>query len=165
MRMKRIFWQAKRPGLVALLGGLLGFSALAAPLATGDSLPGFSARDQFGQEFNSTNGARFLLIATEMACAKAATQKLAAQGADFLTTNSAAYVMDIHAMPAMVRYFVVPRMRKYPERIVLVEAANSLKDLPAQPGRVTVLALTPGRRIQKISYWDPVREPAGDCFK
>ena len=45
------------------------------------------------------------------------------------------------------------------DRIVLVDTADTLAAFPTQPGRVTVLALTPAKRIQKISYWDPAREP------
>lgn len=144
---------------------LLGLSVSAAPLAVGAALPAFSAPDQYGQIFASTNGAHFLLVVTEMACAKAANQKLAALGAGYLEKYSAVYVMDIHAMPALIRYFVVPKMRKYPQRIVLVETDKTLANFPTQPGRVTVLAMTRANRIQKVSYWDPVSEPTDVCFK
>jgi hypothetical protein len=42
---------------------------------------------------------------------------------------------------------------------VLVETPATLAWVPAQPDRVTVLALTPAGRIQKISYWNPAAEP------
>jgi hypothetical protein len=141
------------------------FSALAAPLAVGDAVPVFSAPDQHGKEFIFTNGVQYLLVATEMACGKAANQKLAAQRAGYLETNAAAYLLDIHLMPAVARVFALPKMRKYPQRIVLVESAETLAALPTQPGRVTVLALTSAGRIRKISYWDPVREPVTACWQ
>ena len=68
--------------------------------------------------------------------------------------------MDIHAMPFVARLFALPAMRKYPQRIVLVDSAETLAWVPVQPGRVTVLALTSAGRIQKISYWNPDGEPA-----
>jgi hypothetical protein len=137
----------------------------AAPLAVGDAVPAISAKDQHGTEFIFTNQLQFLLVATEMACAKAANQKLAGQGAGFLESHHAAYLMDIHTMPGVARFFALPKMRKYPHRIVLVDSAATLAGFPAQPGRVTVLALTPAGRIQKIGWWNPEREPASACFQ
>ena len=102
-----------------------------------------------------------------MGCAKAgrATKSSAELGARFLETNQAAFLMDIHTMPAVARFFALPKMRRYPHRIVLVEAADTLAAFPAQPGRVTVLAFTPAGRIRKISFWDPVHEPAAGVFE
>jgi hypothetical protein len=144
---------------------LVWISARAAQLAVGDAVPTFSAKDQHGKEFNLTNGVKFLLVATEMACAKSANQKLAEQGAGFLEKHQAAYVLDIHSMPSIARVFALPKMRKYPQRIVLVETAETLAAFPVQPGRVTVLALTSAGRVRKISYWDPAREPVAGCLQ
>jgi hypothetical protein len=73
--------------------------------------------------------------------------------------------MDIHTMPSVARFFALPKMRKYPHRIVLVDSAATLAGFPAQPGRVTVLALTPSGRIQKIGWWNPESEPVAACFQ
>ena len=134
-------------------------STRAEPLAVDDAVPAIVANDQHGAAFQFTNGVRFLLVVTEMDCSKAANQKLAAAGAGFLEQHHAAYLVDIHTMPAVARVFALPKLRKYPHRIVLVDTADALAAFPAQPGRVTVLALTPAKRIQKISYWNPAREP------
>jgi hypothetical protein len=152
--MERIF---RRLALISLFFGCV--STRAAPLAVGDAVPAIVANDQHGTAFQFTNGVRFLLVATEMGCSKAANQKLAAAGAGFLEQHHAAYLVDIHTMPAVARVFALPKLRKYPHRIVLVVTADALAAFPAQPGRVTVLALTPTRRIQKISYWNPAHEP------
>jgi hypothetical protein len=151
--------------LVVLAFCLLWISVRAAQLAAGDAVPVISAKDQHGTEFVFTNGVQFLLVATEMACAKSANQKLAEQGAGFLEKQHAAYLMDIHTMPAVARLFALPKMRKYPHRIVLVDSAETLAAFPVQSGRVTVLALTTTGRIQKISYWNPDREPVDGCFQ
>jgi hypothetical protein len=139
-------------------------STRAGQLSVGDAVPAIAANDQHGAAFQFTNGIRFLLVVTEMAAAKSANQKLAAAGAGFLEQHHAAYLMDIHTMPAIARVFALPKIRKYPQRIVLVDSADALAAFPAQPGRVTVLALTPAGRVEKISYWDPAREPAGGFF-
>jgi hypothetical protein len=133
-------------------------SIRAATLAVGDAVPAIVAADQHGTAFKFTNGLRFLLVVTEMACAKTANQRLAAAGSGFLEKHQAAYLMDIHTMPAIGRFFALPKMKKYPQRIVLVEDAATLASFPTQPERVTVLAISPAGRVQKISFWDPARE-------
>ena len=151
------------PGLFLLVWC---FRALSqpAPLAVGDAVPVIAAKDQHGRDFSSTNGVRFLLVVAERACAEAANQKLAEQGADFLETNRAAYLMDIHTMPAVARWFALPKMRKYPQRIVLVDTAAALAEFPRRAGAVTVLALSPSGRVLKISFWNPESEPVAGFF-
>jgi hypothetical protein len=151
--------------LVALGLCLLGASLHAASLAVGDAAPAFSVKDQHGAEFVFTNGVRFLLVATEMASGKSANLKLAEQGAGFLEKHQAVYLMDIHSMPGVARMFALPKLRRYPQRILLVEKAETLSTIPARPARVTVLALTPAGRVRNISYWDPVREPVADYLQ
>ena len=146
-------------GLLVLGFCLQSLSACAAPLAVGDAVPAFSAKDQHGKEFVFTNGVQFLLVATERSVGTSANHKLAEQGAGFLEKCKAVYVMDIHTMPSVARLFALPKMRKYPQRIVLVETAGTLAWVPTQQGRVTVLALTSEGRIHKISYWNPDSEP------
>ena len=138
---------------------LLCISARAAQLTVGDAVPAFSAKDQHGTNFVFTNGVQFLLVATEMEPAKSANSKLAEQGAGFLEKHQAVYLMDIHTMPSIARFFAFPKLRKYPYRIVLVDAAETLANFPSQPGKVTVLELTPEGRIRKIAYWNPEVEP------
>ena len=136
----------------------------AAPLAVGDAVPEISAKDQYGTHYAFTNGTAFLLIATEMESAKAANQKLAGEGEGFLEKQHAAYLMDIHTMPGIARFFALPKLRKYPQRIVLVEKAGSLDWVPLKPGHVTVLKLSPDGRIQQIRYWDSACEPVTGLF-
>jgi len=141
------------------------FSAQAAQLAVGDLIPVISATDQQGKAFTSTNGYQFLLVISEMDCAKAANQKLAEQEASFLDKHYAAYLLDIHTMPTIARFFAFPKMRKYPQRIILVDTSETLAIFPARPGRVTIVAVTPDRRVKQIKYWDPVGEPVAECFQ
>ena len=138
---------------------LLWFPAHAAPLAVGDAVTPLVAQDQFGKDFILTTNIQFLLVATEMNSAKAANHKLAEQGAGFLEKHQAAYLMDVHTMPSIARWFAFPKMRKYPQRIVLVDSAETLATVPVQTNCVTVLAITAAGRIRKVSYWNPAGEP------
>ncbi len=144
---------------------LLGISVLGLPLAVGDAVPPVSATDQRGVDFVFTNGTRFLLVATEMASAKSANHKLTEKGAGFLEKYQAAYLMDIHTMPSIARMFALPKLRKYPHRIVLVDSAVTLTNFPSLPGRVTVLTLTSTGHIRKIGYWNPDNEPVADYLE
>jgi hypothetical protein len=140
-------------------------SACAMPLAVGDAVPGFSANDQHGTEFVFTNSVRFLLVATERTVGTAANHMLAEQGDGFMESHQAVYVMDIHTMPSAARFFALPKMRKYPQRIVLAETAGTLAWVPTQQDRATVLALTPAGRVQRISYWNPDHEPVAGYLR
>jgi hypothetical protein len=158
--MKTSVWQLLVLGI--LLGGL---SAGAAPLAEGDAVPAISAKDQHGAAYTFTNGTAYLLVAVEMDAAKAANKKLAEQGAGYLEKHKATYLMDIHPMPGIARMFALPKMRKYPHRIVLLETKGVLNWAPTKAGHVTMLSLTPVGRIQKIAYWKPETELVSGLFQ
>jgi hypothetical protein len=128
-------------------------------------VPVIIASDQHGEAFQFTNGIRFLLVVTEMTPAKLANRRLTTAGAGFLEQHNAAYLMDIHTMPAIARFFALPKLRKYPHRIVLVQTADALPAFPVQPGCVTVLRLTSAAHVEKISFWNPASEPVDGFLK
>lgn len=144
---------------------MLGFCAAAGSLHVGDTIPKISGNDQNGKSFLVTNGAAYLLIAVDMQSAKAANQKLAAEGSGFLEKKGATYCMDIHTMPAIGKFFALKKMRTYPQRILLIEIAGAMDWVPTKPERVSVLKLTVDARIEKIAFWDPTKESAADAFK
>lgn len=133
-----------------------GLAAVAAPLEVGGTVPPLSVQDQWGHPLVVTNGLRHLLIAVEMAPAKAANRDLGRCGAGFLEQHHAAYCLDIHTMPGIARLFAFPKLRRYPHHIGLVDDAAALQWVPTQPGRITVLDLNESRRITAVRYWDPV---------
>jgi hypothetical protein len=131
----------------------------------GDAVPSISAKDQHGIDCVFTNGTGFLLIATEKENAKSANLIIAGQGMGGLEKHGAVYMMDIHTMPAIARLFALPKLRKYPHRIVLIDSPNTLSWVMVRPGMITVLALKPDSRIMKISFWDPGKEPLSVAFQ
>lgn len=156
-------WPRRLAGLLVFFR--LCWSAGAMPLAVGDRVPVFSAADQHGQAYGFTNGPAFLLVAKDRGASQLANQKLAEKGAGFLESRHAIYVLDIHAMPAIARLFALPKMRKYPQRMILIEAAETLAPFPSQAERVTVLTLSPERKIQTIRFWNPATEPVVGILK
>jgi len=144
---------------------LLAFSAQAAELAVGDAVPAFTARDQFGKEFKFEAGLRFLLLGFDRGASKEANRKLAELGPGWLEKTNAAYVLDIHTMPGVARFFALPKMRKFPQRIVLGEDEAMLSPFSRKPEKMTVLVLTSAGKIQEIRYWDPATEEIGSVLK
>jgi hypothetical protein len=137
----------------------------AGELKVGDAAPAFSAKDQFGQDFKLEPGLRFLLLGFDMGASKQANLKLADLGAGWLEKHQAAFVLDIHTMPGVARFFALPKMRKYPQRIILGDDANLLAPFPRQDGQITVLVLAPAGKIQEIRYWRPATEPLETILK
>jgi hypothetical protein len=136
----------------------LAVSTHAGALLVGDTVPAFSAKDQFGKEFKPVAGLRFLLLGFDMGTSKTANLKLADLGAGWLEKHSAAYVLDIHTMPGVARLFALPKLRKYPHRIVLGDDEKMLAAFPRRPEKITVLVLTPTGKISEIRYWNPAGE-------
>jgi len=127
-------------------------------LKVGDAVPLFSAKDQFGKDFKFEPGLKFLLLGFEMSASKEANLKLSDLGTGWLEAHGAAYVLDIHSMPAIARVFALPKMRKYPHRIILGDDEAMLAPFPRKPSQVTVLVLTADGKVKEIRYWDPKGE-------
>jgi hypothetical protein len=134
--------------------------AAAAELAVGATAPALEAKDQHEKEFKLGDDVVYLLVAFDMGTGKAANGRLEKKGATWLDEHHAVFVSNIHGMPGVGRMFALPKMRKYPHRIILADAQGLLDAFPQTESRVTVLKLQPGRVIEAISYWDPRKEDA-----
>jgi hypothetical protein len=141
--------------LAGWLAAGLTWPASAAPLAVGGTVPAFSAKDQFGKDFKFEPGLRFLILGFDMGASKTANRKLADLGAGWLEKHSAVFVLDIHTMPSVARIFALPKMKHYPQRIVLGDDEKMLAPFPRQPDKITILVLTAEGKIREIRYWDP----------
>ncbi|MFM2220357.1 MAG: hypothetical protein RLZZ553_105 [Verrucomicrobiota bacterium] len=139
--------------------------ALADVYQKGSKLTAFQANDQHGNAYAfDAADTKYLLVSFDMETGKSANAALSAQGAEFLTKQKAVYVANIFGMPGIGRFFAMPKMRKYPHRIILGDDANLLTPYPQQAGKVTVLTLSRGT-VQEIRYWDPASESVVDLLK
>lgn len=125
------------------------------PLGSGDPFPAFQAEDQHGVAYTFAPGTRVILIAFEMSAARAANRYLAAQPQGFLDAHRAVYIANIYGMPGIGRHFALPKMRRYPHRIVLADGRDQLTPFPHRAERVTVLTLDGAGVIRTVGYWDP----------
>jgi hypothetical protein len=143
----------------------LALAASAEPMKVGDSVKTFTAKDQHGQDFELKGEIEYLLVSFDMSTGKKANAFLEGKGAAFLDTLKAVYVSNIHGMPAVGRFFAMPKMRKYPHRIILADSEDLLRDYPTEKDRVTVLALDPNLKITAIYFWDPSKDLPAELKK
>ncbi len=139
--------------------------AMADVYKNGSKVAAFKANDQHGNayEFEAAK-TKYLLVSFDMETGKKANAALSAQGADFLTNKKAVYVANIFGMPGVGRMFALPKMRKYPHRIILADEANLLTSYPQQANKVTVLSVS-GGVVKAIRYWDPASESVVELLK
>jgi hypothetical protein len=63
-------------------------------------------------------------------------------------------------MPGIGRMFALPKMKKYPHRILLADAEDFLRRYPSQEYRITALRLDAQGVITAIEFFDPKQVPA-----
>jgi hypothetical protein len=134
-------------------------------LKVGDPMPAFKAKDQHDASFELKPGTRYFLVALDMSTGKEANKALAAKGPSYLESKNAVLVCNIKGMPAVGRVFALPKMRKYPHRIVLADQDQSLDAYPTQKGRVTVLKFNEKNTVSAIKFWNPETEAIDDLLK
>ena len=122
---------------------------------TGDTLDVFTVKDQHEKEYTFSPGPRVFVVSFEMSTGKKANKWFAEKGADFLPQKQAVFLADIHGMPGIGRVFALPKMKKYPHRILLGDSENLLDRYPKQDDKLTVLNLDETARITAIEFVDP----------
>ena len=101
-----------------------------------------------------------MIVAFEMGAGKAANAYLEKQPAAFLDTHKAIFISNIHGMPGIGRMFALPKMKKYPHRILLADEENFLARYPAQQDLLTVLSLDDMGVITAIRHVNPKKDMA-----
>jgi hypothetical protein len=137
---------------------LLLVSVLAAqPYRPGDRFESFSTKDQHDRAYTYEGGARRVIVAFEMGSGKSANAFFEQQPADFLARNETIFLSNIHGMPGIARAFAMPKMRKYPHRILIADGKDFLARYPTQEDQLTVLTLDAAGVITDIRFVDPKR--------
>jgi hypothetical protein len=147
--------------LHALPALLLAVTALAAaPYQVGDKFEGFTAKDQHEKDYTYPGGARRVIVSFEMGSGKAANGYFEKQPAGFLDREKTIFIANIHGMPGIGRAFALPKMKKYPHRIILADAENFLVRYPTKEDQLTVLTLDGADRITAIAFVNPKKDLA-----
>lgn len=155
----------KFASLATLIVCLFTGSAWADVLKTGDPVPEFAAKDQHGNPFVFKPGVHFLLISFDMSTGKDANRNFEKKGAKFLDDQKIVFVSNVYGMPAIGRMFAMPKMKKYPHRIILADEENLLDPFPRQRDRVTALVLSPDGKVKEVRYWNAEKQSLDEVLK
>jgi hypothetical protein len=136
---------------------LLAAALAAQPYRPGDRFEAFSTKDQHDRAFTYEGGAKRVIVAFEMGSGKAANAFFEQQPADFLARHETIFLSNIHGMPGIARAFAMPKMRKYPHRILIADGKDFLARYPTREDQLTVLTLDPAGVITDIRFVDPKR--------
>ncbi len=145
--------------LLALLLGT-GVASAAEKYKVGDTFAAFTTKDQHDKPYAYEGGARLVIVSFEMGTGKAANGFFESKGAAFLGEQKAVFIANIHGMPGIARTFALPKMRKYPHRILFADAADFLARYPEKDDFLTVLRLDPKGVITDIRHVNPKKEMA-----
>lgn len=143
--------------MVIAMGVLAALPAMGAEAyRAGDALDAFTVNDQHEKPFTFTAGAtRVILVTFDMPSGKKANAWLSAQPADLLDKHQAVFLSNIYGMPGVGRFFALPKMKKYPHRILLGDDEHLLDRYPKQDGKLTVLRVDAQGKIEAVSFVDP----------
>lgn len=124
----------------------------------GDTFAVFTTKDQHEKDYTYPGGARLVIVAFEMGTGKATNAFLEKQPADFLDEHKAVFISNIHGMPGVGRMFALPKMKKYPHRILLADAENFLARYPSQDDMLTVLSLDEKGVVTDVRFVNPKKD-------
>ena len=140
--------------LLALVFFLLPVVAGAQPINVGDAITARDIKDQHDKPYVIDEQVRLIMFGRDMKANKVVKTALAASAQAYLPDRGAVYVLDVSAMPAFVaKHFAIPKMRKYPYRILLDGDSSLSRDFPSQPEKITLLYLD-RLKVQSIEYAD-----------
>lgn len=136
--------------LVTLLA-LCGLLA-AAPYKVGESVTPLSLNDQFGKRHSLKVMPKTLIMAFEKGSAAMVNDYLAAKEKGYLASHKAAFVAEISQMPRFItESFALPKMRKYPHTVLLIENEEQGLKYPYQEDKVTVMKFN-GNFLSGVSF-------------
>lgn len=151
------------PRLLALLlfvVSTLGLAAAPEKYQPGDPFAAFTTKDQHEKEYTYPGGARRVIVSFAMGTGKAANAFFEKQPADFLDREKTVFIANIYGMPGIGRAFALPKMKKYPHRILLADAEGFLDRYPAQDDMLTVLDLDEKGAVTQIRFVNPKKDLA-----
>ncbi|HEY0946428.1 MAG TPA: hypothetical protein VGD81_14220 [Opitutaceae bacterium] len=130
----------------------------ASPYQAGDTFEAFTTKDQHDRPYTFAPGVRHVIVSFVMGTGRDANAFFAKQPADYLDRHQAIFVSNIHGMPGIGRRFALPKMKKYPHRILLADEEHFLDRYPAQERKLTVLDLDADGKVASVRFLDPEKE-------
>ncbi len=147
------------PVILLFLFAVVGLHA--GDLKVGQPFPALAdMQDQHEKAYPWPNDVRHVLVAYTMSVGKSANGYFAKQEKpeSFLPEHQALFIANVYGMPMVGRVFAMPKMRKYPHRIMLADVEGLLDKFPQQDKRVTVFDLDATGTVMAIRFWDPDKQ-------
>jgi hypothetical protein len=121
----------------------------------GDVFAPFTTNDQHEKPYTFSPDVRLIVVSFTMGAGKDANRFFEKQPVSLFADHQAIFLSNIYGMPAVGRFFALPKMRKYPHRILLADAEHFLDRYPQQEDKLTVFRLDESARIIAIEFVDP----------
>jgi len=122
-------------------------------VAVGSPMPSYTLADQFGEEHTLAKETRYVLVVSDRELSKQVNAWLAEKGEGYLGEQTMEYVSDISPMPKMVtKLFALPKMKKYPFKMLLWREDGMADTYPRQEGRLALFALDEDHMVTAIHY-------------
>lgn len=121
---------------------LLAFCTLlsAAPYKVGEVVAPLSLNDQFGKLHVFKEMPKTVVMAFEKGTATTVNEYLATKDKSYLSTHKAAFIAEISQMPRFItQAFALPKMRKYPYTVLLIDDEEQGLKYPYQENKITVM--------------------------
>lgn len=118
----------------------------------------FTTKDQHESSYTFEPGIKLVVVSFEMGSGKSANAFFEKQPADFLARNHAIFIANIYGMPGIGRMFALPKMKKYPHRILLADEESFLARYPEKNNQLTVLRLDDKGIVQSVEFVDPKKD-------
>ncbi len=124
----------------------------AAPYKVGQSVMPLDLTDQFGKKHALKAMPKTLIMAFEKGTGATVNEYLAAQDKGYLAKNKAAFVADISQMPKFItESFALPKMRKYPHTVLLIQDEEQGLRFPGEDGKITIMKFR-GNFLTKVEF-------------
>lgn len=124
----------------------------AAPYKTGQTVSPIEVNDQFGKHHVLKMMPRTLIMAFDKGTGTTVNEYLAAQDKGYLDKHGAAFIADISQMPRFVtEMFALPKMRKYPHTVLLIEDEEQGLKYPYQEDKITMMTFE-GNVLKSIDF-------------
>ena len=119
----------------------------------GKPFPAYALPDPHGVTNTLSRETRAVILSCEKHISGDITAWLKGKPAGFLETHRAEYVSDITPMPGLITtLFALPKMRKYPFRMLLADDPDFARIYPRQEDRITLFLLDENHVVQDLLY-------------
>ena len=120
--------------------------------AEGSVLRPIELVDQFDEHVVITDFSKIAIVVFDREASDVVNTFLQTQSPEYLAKHGAFLIADISEMPGFVaQAFALPKMRKYPYRVLLIKDEEQGMLFPGEEHKITIMYIN-HNKIKKISY-------------